>query len=46
MLFPSNFTKLLFGDESVKMLNGYVDLKKFLFCSLSMNSVSLKKMQR
>lgn len=40
MLFPSNFTKLLFGDESVKILNRYVDTKKYLLCSLSMNSIS------
>lgn len=30
MLFPSKFTKLLFGDESVKVLNRYVDFKKFI----------------
>lgn len=43
MLFPSKFTKLLFGDESVKVLNRYVDFKKYLFCYLSVNSIPFIK---
>lgn len=46
MLFPSKFTKLLFGDESVKVLNRYVDFKKYLFCYLSVNSIPFIKKKR